>query len=71
MTEWAKWLEQLKQALFQAVEMLGSRDMTAGTLFLLLGAVGIAVSIIALFVCMAVFPRKRKKLLKSLENAEE
>ncbi len=66
-----EWIEQLKQALFQAVEMLGSRDMTAGTLFLFLGAVGIAVSIMALFVCVAAFPRKRKKLLERLENAEE
>ena len=67
----AEWIEQLKQALLQATEMIGSRDITTGTLLLFGGGVGIAVSIIALLICLAVFPKQRRKLLKRLENAEE
>lgn len=67
----SEWIEQLKQALLQVAELLGNRDFTEGTLLLLAGCIGIAVSIVALLVCLAAFPRKRRKLLKRLENMEE
>lgn len=58
--------EQMKQAFFQAVDMLVTMNMTQGTVLFLCGIAGIALCIIFLIISFAVFPGQRKRLLKKL-----
>ncbi len=58
--------EQIKEAFFQAVDMVVSMEMTQGTIMFLGGIAGIVVCILAILISLAVFPRQRKRMLKKL-----
>ena len=45
-------------------------NLTTGSLMYYGGFLGIGVGVFFLLICLAVFPRQRKKLLKKLEEAE-
>ena len=45
-------------------------NLTTGSFMYYGGFLGIGVGILSIFICLAIFPKQRKKLLKKLEDAE-
>ncbi len=45
-------------------------NLTTGSLMYYGGFFGIGVGILSILICLAVFPKQRKKILKKLEEAE-
>ena len=58
--------EQIKEAFFQAVDMVVAMEMTTGTMMFLGGIAGILVCFLAILISLAVFPGQRKRMLKKL-----
>ena len=58
--------EQIKEAFFQALDMVVSMEMTQGTTMFLGGIAGIIICFLMILISLAVFPGQRKRMLKKL-----
>lgn len=58
--------EQIKEAFFQAVDMVVSMEMTRGTMMFLGGIAGIVLCFLAIIISLAIFPGQRKRMLRKL-----